>query len=123
MDTCQFSYISRATLQITTALGIERSWNDLRSEFGLSVSPLVGATYYKTISLKGPQLFAVDKQECVWYHDDGKWFRYNTATDIKYDTLNYFNSNRAQNELEDRLVFDMIAQQPEEPNDMSKEFE
>lgn len=114
METCKFSYIRLMNHQITTALGIERSWSDIKNEFGLSVEPLPDAKYYKTISLEGPELFAVDSRSCVFYHDNGKWFPYKTASNIQFSSTNDFNPKRAQNELENQRVFDDASQQSED---------
>jgi hypothetical protein len=88
METCQFSYISTKTRSHNTALGIERSWDHLKEEFNRSGPGIPGATYYKTISLQGPQLFAVVDEKQVFYHDNGHWYPYNTATDIKFGQRN-----------------------------------
>jgi hypothetical protein len=85
-DTCTFSYVRLLDSQPVTARGIERSWMDLKIEFGREGDGLAGAKYYKTISPRGPQLFAVKLDQTVWYHDKGKWQMYQSATDVKYDT-------------------------------------
>lgn len=122
MDTCQFSYISRTTYEIVTALGIEQCWNDIKSEFELAVGPLSGAKYYKTISLQGPQLFAVKSKESVWYHDEGQWFCYRTACDIKQGVINDLNPKRAQNEIENAMYFDKISEQPQDQYGINDEY-
>ncbi|UJR11376.1 hypothetical protein I4U23_015556 [Adineta vaga] len=86
-DTCTFNFISKRDGQPKTATGIEQSWLDLKIEFSRQGEGLPGATYYKTISLQGPQLFAVKPDQTVWYHDENRWFKYRTATAIKYDRL------------------------------------
>jgi hypothetical protein len=86
-DTCTFSYISKRDLAPKTATGIERSWLDLKIEFGLQGEGLPGAKYYKTVSEQGPELFAVKPDQSVWYHDENIWKRYQTATDVKYDQV------------------------------------
>ncbi|CAF1180249.1 unnamed protein product [Rotaria sordida] len=86
-DMCTFSYISAKDYAPTTATGIERSWLDLKLEFNRKGDGLSGAKYYKTISVQGPQLFAVKMDQTVWYHDENKWHRYQTATDVKYDKI------------------------------------
>ncbi|CAF1035530.1 unnamed protein product [Adineta ricciae] len=83
-DTCTFSYISIRDCQPKIATGIERAWLDLKLEFSRQGEGLAGAKYYKTVSLQGPQLFAVKFDQTVWYHDNNEWHRYITATDIKY---------------------------------------
>jgi hypothetical protein len=84
-DTCTFSYISKKDFAPKTATGVERSWFDLKIEFGRQGDGLSGAKYYKTVSKEGPQLFAVKLDQSVWYHDEGKWHKYQTATDVKYE--------------------------------------
>jgi hypothetical protein len=87
-DTCTFSYIAKGGYEPRTATGVERTWLDLKLEFGRRGEGIPGAKYYKTISEKGPQLFAVKPDQSVWYHDEGKWHRYQTATDVKFGKLN-----------------------------------
>ena len=87
MDTCEFCYISNQTHLLVRAWGIERSWDDLKIEFGRSGAGLPGATYYKRTSPQGPQLFAVVNEDQVFYHDKGIWQRYITATDVKFGTI------------------------------------
>jgi hypothetical protein len=90
-DTCTFSYVATKDLAPRTTTGIERSWLDLKLEFNRQGEGLPGATYYKTISEKGPELFAVKPDQTVWYHDANKWHRYKTATDVKYGKLHSAN--------------------------------
>jgi hypothetical protein len=84
MDTCEFSYISLKTNLPVTARGIEKSWDDLKVEFNRIGDGIPGATHYKTVSAQGPQLFAVLDENRVFYHDNGQWFRYITATNVKF---------------------------------------
>src|SRR5437868_4400502 len=49
-DTCTFSYISAKDFAPKTATGVQRSWFDLKLEFGRQGEGLPGAKYYKTIS-------------------------------------------------------------------------
>ncbi len=58
---------------------------DLKREFDLPREGLSDARYYKKISAQGPLLFAVKPDQTVWYFDEDKWCRYQTATDVKYD--------------------------------------
>ena len=92
-DTCTFSYIAKRDWAPKTAVGVESTWLALKLEFNRQGEGLPGARYYKTISKQGPQLFAVKLDETVWYHDDNKWHKYLTATDIKYDILHSPNLN------------------------------
>jgi len=92
-DKCTFSYVSARDSAPKTATGIERSWLDLKLEFNRQGEGLPGAKYYKTISVQGPQLFAVKHDQTVWYHDANKWHRYQTATDVKYDKMHSGNLN------------------------------
>ena len=88
MDTCQFTYISRDDFMPKRAMGIERSWEELKEELdrtGPACYP--GAIYFKTISVTGPQLFAVVNDNSVFYHEGGHWYRYVTAFDIKFGTM------------------------------------
>jgi hypothetical protein len=78
------------------ALGIERSWEDLKEEMGRTGSGYPGAIYFKTISAQGPQLFAVVNADSVFYHDNGRWYRYITACDIKFDTMESNDPNPAR---------------------------
>ena len=87
MDTCEFCYISRQTHLLVRAWGVERSWEDLKIEFGRSGEGLPGATYYKRTSPQGPELFAVIDENQVYYHDEGGWHRYITATDVKFGRM------------------------------------
>lgn len=73
MDACRFSYISAKTNMPRTAVGINRSWDSLRVDFGRSGPGVPGATHYKTISLEGPEIFAVLDNKQVFYHDRGEW--------------------------------------------------
>ena len=88
METCEFSYIGIKTHLLITATGIEKSWDSLKEEFNISGPGIPGATYYKTISVQGPQLFAVLVGTRVFYHDNGRWHPYNTASDIKFGLMN-----------------------------------
>jgi hypothetical protein len=103
MNTCEFYYIRRRDNLPIQAKGIEKSWFELQREFGRNGLGYPGATYYKTISADGPELFAVVNKKWVLYHDGGKWHRYVTACDIKFETINdnKFNSNQAIVEHED----------------------
>jgi hypothetical protein len=96
-DTCTFSYISAKDFAPKTATGVERSWLDLKLEFSHQGEGLPGARYYKTISVQGPELFAVKHDQTVWYHDQNKWRKYIPATNIKYDKIhsNNLDPNRS----------------------------
>jgi hypothetical protein len=103
MNTCEFYYIRRRDNLPIQAKGIEKSWPELQREFGRSGLGYPGATYYKTISSEGPELFAVVNNKWVLYHDGGKWHRYITACDIKFATIqdDKANSKQATDEHED----------------------
>ena len=94
MNTCEFYFIRRRDNLPIQTTGIEKSWSELQLEFGRTGPGYPGATYYKTISSEGPELFAVVNKKWVLYHDEGKWHRYITACDIKFETIlnNQFNS-------------------------------
>lgn len=87
MNTCEFYYIRRRDNLPIRAKGIEKSWTELQQEFGRDGPGYPGATYYRTISLEGPQLFAVVNKKWVLYHDNGKWHRYISACDLKFETI------------------------------------
>ena len=88
MDTCQFSYVQRTTFLPVTALGFEQSWEQLKVEFNYHGSGCPGATYYKTISCRGPELFAVVNNAWVLYYENEQWHRYISATDIRFGRMN-----------------------------------
>jgi hypothetical protein len=88
MDTCQFTYIRKKDDAKKTALGVEQSWDVLCVKLDREGPGLPDGTHYFTISVDGPQLFAVDANgTSVYYHDEGKWHRYITACDIKFGTM------------------------------------
>jgi hypothetical protein len=88
MDTCQFSYIRKKDDTKRTALGVEQSWEVLCVKLDREGPGLAGGTHYFTISIDGPELFAVDANGTnVYYHDEGQWHRYITACDIKFGTM------------------------------------
>ena len=88
MDTCQFSYISRADGAKKTAVGVEQAWEVLCAKLNRDGPGSANGTHYLTISVDGPQLFAIDANgNDVYYHDCGQWFRYITAHDIIYGTI------------------------------------
>ncbi|CAF1494909.1 unnamed protein product [Adineta ricciae] len=93
MQTCRFSYLHRTTLQPITALGVERSWEDLKQEFNYRGSAYSGATCYKTISKQGPDLFAVVNNRMVLYYENEQWHCYKTATDIQIGAMDMSNVN------------------------------
>ena len=74
-------------------VGIERSWEELKEELGRTGPGCPGAFHFKTISYQGPQLFAVVNDNSVFYHDQGQWYRYITACDIKFGTMESSNPN------------------------------
>lgn len=87
MNTCGFYYIRRQDNLPIHVKGIETSWFELQVEFGRTGPGYPDATYYKRISDEGPELFAVVNKKWVLYHDEGKWHRYITACDLKFDTI------------------------------------
>lgn len=101
MNTCEFYYIRRRDNLPIQAKGIEKPWSDLQREFGRSGAGYPGATYFKTISPEGPELFAVVNKRWVLYHEGGKWHRYVTACDIKFDTIRNATAN-VNEAVEDR---------------------
>lgn len=93
LDTCQFRYIARNDSEPKRVLGIERSWEELKKEMNRTGPGYSNATYFKTISYEGPQLFAVVDDNLVLYHDLGKWHQYITAYDVKFGTIECSNIN------------------------------
>jgi hypothetical protein len=87
MNTCSFTYITLHTRLPCRALGIERTWDYLKDEFGRQGDGLPDSTakYFETVG-PGPQLFAVVASS-VYYHDNQRWFKYKSAYDIGYDTM------------------------------------
>lgn len=87
MSTCEFYYIrSRDNLPIL-AKGVEKSWPELQAECQRTGPGYPNATYYKTISDEGPELFAVVNKKWVLYHEGGTWHRYISACDLKFETV------------------------------------
>lgn len=113
MDTCQFSYIQRTTFLPVTALGFERSWGQLQQEFGCHGPGYPAATYFKTISLRGPELFALVNNTWILYYENEAWHRYLSATDIKLGRMNMMpvEPKRAKTEEESQAYFDMANQE------------
>jgi hypothetical protein len=113
MDTCQFSFTQRTTFLPVTTLGFERSWEQLQMEFNCHGSGYPGASYYKTISLRGPALFAVVNDTWVLYYENEAWHRYISAADIKFGRMNIMPAEpkRAKTEEESRAYFDMASQE------------
>jgi hypothetical protein len=89
MDTCQFTYISRKDDTKRTALGVEQAWEVLCAKLNRNGPGLKNGIHYFTISVDGPQLFAVDatKDNDVYYHECDQWCRYVTASDIINGTI------------------------------------
>lgn len=96
MNICEFYYIRRRDNLPIQAKGIEKTWAELQREFGRIGPGYPGATYFKTISPEGPELFAVVNEKWVLYHDGGKWHRYITACDIKVQSIRDNKSNGKQ---------------------------
>ncbi len=86
------------------ALGIERSWEELKEEMGRTGPGYPGAIYFKTISFQGPQLFAVVNDKSVFYHNHGEWHRYMTACDIKFGTMESSDLNPDRATSEDAVI-------------------
>ena len=88
MDTCRFTFISRQNDAKRTAVGVEQAWEVLCAKLHRTGAGLPNGTHYFTISVEGPELFAVDVSgTAVYYHDCGQWCRYITACDIIQGTL------------------------------------
>ncbi len=73
-------------------------------EFNYHGSSYPGATYFKTISLRGPEFFAIVNDT---------WHRYISATDIKFGRMNIMitEPKRATTEEESQAYFDMASQE------------
>ena len=85
MDTCQFTYIRSRDDTQQTVVGVEQAWEVLCAKLKLDGPGLQNATHYFTISIDGPQLFAVDAVgTSVYYYRDRGRSRYMSATDIIY---------------------------------------
>ncbi|CAF0799958.1 unnamed protein product [Didymodactylos carnosus] len=106
MDTCSFTYISKQGHQQRRATGIERTWEDLKSECGRTGDGCPNAKHYLRIGKVGPELFTVTKDELVFYHDDGQWHQYITAKNIKYGTTNTPQTPNDDDEEGDIYPFD-----------------
>ncbi|CAF1273868.1 unnamed protein product [Adineta steineri] len=88
LDTCSFNYTSNMYNETRHATGIESSWYDFKHEFDrIGDSCGSGASYYRTISVEGPLLFAVIKDKYVFYHDAGKWAQYRSANNVTFGVL------------------------------------
>lgn len=105
MDTCEFSYISRADSMPKRVLGIEQSWEELKRDMGRTGPGCPGGVYFKTISVQGPQLFAVVNNNFVYYHENDRWYRYITACDIKFGMMEC-NNNNITRATDDRTKID-----------------
>jgi len=68
-------------------MGIERTWDYLKKEFDRQGDglPDSAARYFETVG-PGPLLFAVAGSS-VYYHDQEQWFKYKSAFDIVFDTM------------------------------------
>ncbi|CAF1459123.1 unnamed protein product [Adineta steineri] len=88
MDTCQFTYVSLRDGIQRTALGVEQAWEVLCAKLHRDGPGLPNGKHYFTISVDGPQLFAVDTEsDSVYYHECGVWCCYVTARDIIIGTI------------------------------------
>ncbi len=87
MNTCSFTFVSLRTNLPCRVLGIERTWDYLKNEFDREGDGLPDCTakYFETIG-PGPQLFAVIAPS-VYYHDQNQWFKYKSAFDIGFETM------------------------------------
>ena len=113
MEACQFSYVQRNTFLPVTALGFETSWEELKAEFKYHGPGYPGAAYYKTISFKGPESFAVVNNEWVLYYENEGWHRYISGTDVKLRRMNMLPTQleRATTEEQSKAYFEMAAQE------------
>lgn len=111
MDTCAFTYISKVDSMPKRALGIEQSWEELKRDFARTGPECPGAVYFKTISVQGPQLFAVVDDQQVFYHEHGNWHRYITAFDIKFGTMEPNDSNMQRATSDELADWDIIPRE------------
>lgn len=90
MDTCSFTFVSLRTNLPCRVMGVERTWEYLKNEFNRQGDALADPTakYFETIG-PGPQLFAVIVP-FVYYHDNNQWFKYKSAYDIVFETIEVF---------------------------------
>lgn len=90
MDTCQFTYIRLRDDAKITAVGVEQAWEVLCAKLQRNGPGLTNGTHYFTVSVNGPELFAVAEDDNglgVYYHECGRWCRYITAHDIILGTI------------------------------------
>lgn len=88
MDTCEFTYVRKKDDTEITAKGVEQAWDVLCVALSREGPGLSDGTHYFTISVEGPELFAVDASGTgVYYHHDGQWHRYITARGLEFDTI------------------------------------
>lgn len=66
--------------------GVEQTWEQLKAECSIPGDGLPSPKYYKTIG-PGPDSFAVIGT-AVFYHDNGQWHVYKSATDTAEGIIN-----------------------------------
>jgi hypothetical protein len=91
---CVFTYESDRDWGVTrTALGIACSWAILCNEFHRQgpPCPATNVIHFRTISILGPKLFAVNLNNLkVFYHDGSQWHQYQSARNVRLGTLEDF---------------------------------
>lgn len=84
VEICQFTFTSNKTRKIMYVSGRESSWYDLKHRFNRQGGKLNSpASYYQTISPKGPELFAIRNDRSVFYHDNDQWLKYISAGNVE----------------------------------------
>lgn len=87
MNTCSFTFVGLRTSLPCRVMGVERTWEYLKNEFDRQGQGLTdpAVRYFEGIG-PGPKLFAVIATS-VYYHDNDRWFKYKSAYDIVFETM------------------------------------
>ena len=88
VEICQFRFTSPYTRQDIDVKGRESSWYDLKHQFNRQSEKFnSSASYYQTISITGPRLFAIVNHSSVFYHHNEQWYEYKSERDIECDLI------------------------------------
>lgn len=85
-NTCSFTYIRTQTNLPVHTMGVEQTWDQLKTECRIPGDGLPSPKYYKTIG-PGPEAFAV-VGTAIFYQVNGEWHVYKSATNIEHGTVN-----------------------------------
>jgi hypothetical protein len=87
MNTCGLTDMTFRTYLPFCAVGIERTWNYWKNQFDQQGDALRNpmARYFEAIGPE-PDVFAV-AGSYVYYHDQEQGFKFKTAFDIVFDTM------------------------------------